>query len=88
MRKVKNWFKENYPLLAFLSACIVFIAIIIIATFTCVNQVMKNHNKSVAELYNDGICPNDNTHYELRGIDDDLYIYVCPECYGEVGIYK
>lgn len=42
-----------------------------------------------ASDWNDGICPNCNVRYELRGAAGDLHLkyYVCPECGKEVERY-
>lgn len=46
-------------------------------------------NSCSASDWNDGICPNCNIRYELRGAAGDLHLkyYVCPECGKEVERY-
>lgn len=46
-------------------------------------------NSCSASDWNDGICPNCNVRYELRGAAGDLHLkyYVCPECGKEVERY-
>lgn len=51
--------------------------------------LMLATNSCSASDWNDGICPNCNVRYELRGAAGDLHLkyYVCPECGKEVERY-
>lgn len=46
-------------------------------------------NSCSASDWNDGICPDCNVRYELRGAAGDLHLkyYACPECGKEVERY-
>lgn len=37
--------------------------------------------------WNNGICPDCNVRYELRGAQYMMKLYACPECGKEVGRY-
>ena len=60
---------------------IIFIMLAIIVLF------VLGANACTADKWNDGICPNCNIRYELRGISDAMKYYACPECGQEVGRY-
>lgn len=51
--------------------------------------IVVGTNSCSASDWNDGICPNCNVRYELRGAAGDLHLkyYVCPECGKEVERY-
>ena len=42
--------------------------------------------KSNTILWNDGICPNCKTNWELRGVYKSKKYYVCPHCHQEITI--
>lgn len=44
-------------------------------------------NSCSASDWNNGICPNCEVRYELRGLSQGLSAYACPECGKEVKIY-
>ena len=37
-----------------------------------------------AKEWNDGMCPDCNTRYELRGVYKGTHYYACPDCGNEV----
>lgn len=41
-------------------------------------------NSCSTTTWNNGICPECGTSYELRGVSDGLKYYVCPQCKEEV----
>lgn len=44
-------------------------------------------NFCAAPTWNNGVCPDCETRYELRGISNGLKYYACPECGEEVVKY-
>lgn len=44
-------------------------------------------NSCSASDWNNGICPNCEVRYELRGLSQGLSAYACPECGKEVKRY-
>ena len=56
--------------------CIVFMFLIVFGTNAC-----------SASTWNDGICPDCEVRYELRGASKGLKYYACPECGQEVARY-
>lgn len=44
-------------------------------------------NSCSASDWNNGICPNCEVRYELRGMSNGLRAYVCPNCGKEVFRY-
>jgi PHP family Zn ribbon phosphoesterase len=59
--------------------------IIIIAVIAILAAIFTNAAHSGS--WNNGICPNCNIRYELRGVSDRLKYYSCPECGKEVNKY-
>lgn len=49
--------------------------------------IMFGTNACTASDWNDGVCPNCDTRYELRGASRGLKYYACPECGKEVERY-
>lgn len=45
------------------------------------------HNTSTQDVWNNGICPDCEVRYELRGVSKYLSYYACPECGQEVSRY-
>lgn len=41
-------------------------------------------NACTAKEWNDGVCPDCNTRYELRGVYKGTRYYACPDCGNEV----
>lgn len=62
---------------------------ILIAAIAILIFLMMGTNSCSESDWNDGICPNCNVRYELRGAAGDLHLkyYVCPECGKEVERY-
>lgn len=44
-------------------------------------------NTCSSDKWNNGICPQCNVRYELRGASRGLKYYACPECGREVSRY-
>lgn len=44
-------------------------------------------NSCSASDWNNGVCPNCEVRYELRGMSNGLRAYVCPNCGKEVFRY-
>lgn len=44
-------------------------------------------NSCHASDWNNGICPNCEVRYELRGVSQGFKYYACPNCGKEVGRY-
>ena len=44
-------------------------------------------NSCSASTWNEGVCPDCEVRYELRGVSNGLKYYACPECGGEVERY-
>lgn len=59
------------------------ILLLIVLTF----GLMFGVNSCSASIWNDGICTNCETRYELRGVSKGLKYYACPDCGQEVGRY-
>ena len=45
-------------------------------------------NACSASTWNDGVCPDCETRYELRGVSRGYKYYSCPECGQEVQRYQ
>lgn len=56
----------------------------IILCFVLAIAIIIGVNSCSAETWNDGICPDCEIRYELRGASKGLKYYVCPECGQEV----
>lgn len=59
----------------------------IIICFLLVLAIAFGTNSCSAETWNDGICPNCEVRYELRGVSKGFKYYACPECGQEVSRY-
>lgn len=59
----------------------------IIICFVLIFALMFGVNSCSAETWNDGICPDCEIRYELRGASRGLKYYACPECGQEVNRY-
>lgn len=46
--------------------------------------ILLGVNACTAHDWNDGICPECHTRYELRGASRGLKYYACPKCGNEV----
>ena len=66
---------DNYELLTIL-ICIVLIICMVFGFNAC-----------TASEWNDGICPECETRYELRGVSKYMKYYSCPNCGNEVSRY-
>lgn len=58
-----------------------------IIIFALVFLMMFGFNSCSASTWNDGICPECEVRYELRGASRGLKYYACPECGQEVERY-
>ena len=56
--------------------CVILILLLIFGTNSC-----------SASKWNDGICPDCEARYELRGASNGLKYYSCPDCGEEVERY-
>ena len=65
----------------------VFSVLTIIICFVLVFAIMIGFNCCFASDWNDGVCPECETRYELRGVSKYVKYYVCPECGKEVPRY-
>jgi hypothetical protein len=61
--------------------------IIIIICFALIFAMIFGLNSCSASTWNDGICPDCEVRYELRGASRGLKYYSCPECGQEVERY-
>jgi hypothetical protein len=59
----------------------------VIICFILVFALILGFNSCSAETWNDGICPNCEVRYELRGASRGMKYYACPECGQEVQRY-
>ena len=66
-----------------LIARLIMIAICLALVFA----IMFGTNCCSASMWNDGICPNCEIRYELRGASQGLKYYSCPKCGTEVERY-
>ena len=75
-----SYYSRNYRSsdgsLATILICIGLMFLIIFGTNAC-----------SASTWNDGICPDCEVRYELRGASKGLKYYACPECGQEVERY-
>ena len=59
----------------------------IIILFALVFLIMFGFNTCTHTEWNNGICPECHTRYELRGVSKYMKYYACPECGNEVSRY-
>lgn len=75
-----SYYSRNYKSsdgsLTIIFICIVLTFLIVFGTNAC-----------SASTWNDGICPDCEVRYELRGASKGLKYYACPECGQEVERY-
>ena len=58
-----------------------------IICFILVFAIMFGVNACSAPVWNNGMCPDCEVRYELRGASRGLKYYACPECGQEVERY-
>lgn len=56
----------------------------IIVSFILIIAMIFGFNACTASTWNNGICPNCNVRYELRGVSRGIKYYICSECGQEV----
>ena len=61
--------------------------VVIIDCILIVIFLITTVNSCSASDWNNGICPNCEVRYELRGYSQGLSAYACPECGKEVRKY-
>lgn len=61
--------------------------VVIIGCILIVIFLITTVNSCSASDWNNGICPNCEVRYELRGLSQGLSAYACPECGKEVRRY-
>lgn len=61
--------------------------VVIIGCILIVIFLITTVNSCSAPDWNNGICPNCEVRYELRGLSQGLSAYACPECGKEVRRY-
>ena len=61
--------------------------IIMVICIAAVFLLVFGMNSCSASKWNDGICPDCEVRYELRGASQGLKYYSCPECGAEVERY-
>lgn len=76
MSYYSNSYSNNDGSWATIIICIILIFAIVLGTNSC-----------SAPTWNDGICPECETRYELRGASRGLKYYACPDCGQEVERY-
>jgi hypothetical protein len=59
----------------------------IILCFVLVFAIMFGVNSCSSTTWNDGVCPDCEVRYELRGVSKGLKYYSCPGCGQEVQRY-
>ena len=59
----------------------------VIICFVLVFAIMFGVNSCSDSTWNDGVCPDCEIRYELRGVSKGLKYYACPECGQEVQRY-
>ena len=62
----------------------------LIITLICIALcvfIILGFNTCTASEWNDGICPECHTRYELRGVSKYMKYYSCPDCGNEVSRY-
>lgn len=61
--------------------------VVIIGCILIVIFLITTVNSCSASDWNNGICPNCEVRYELRGYSQRISAYACPECGKEVRRY-
>lgn len=61
--------------------------VVIIGCILIVIFLITTVNSCSASDWNNGICPNCEVRYELRGYSQGISAYACPECGKEVRRY-
>ena len=59
----------------------------VVLLFILAIGIIVGANYCTAETWNNGICSDCETRYELRGVSRGLKYYSCPECGQEVQRY-
>ena len=59
----------------------------VIICFALVFLIMFGFNTCTYAEWNNGICPECHTRYELRGVSKYMKYYACPDCGNEVERY-
>jgi hypothetical protein len=59
----------------------------VIICFVLVFLIMFGFNTCTYAEWNNGICPECHTRYELRGVSKYMKYYACPDCGNEVERY-
>ena len=59
----------------------------IVVIILIVIAMMFGLNACTDEAWNDGMCPDCDTHYILHAASQGLKYYACPECGKEVSRY-
>lgn len=72
----KNMDEDTKYSIAAIVGCILIVVFLITTVNSC-----------SAYDWNNGICPNCEVRYELRGLSQGLSAYACPECGKEVRRY-
>ena len=72
----KNIDEDTKYSIAVIVDCILIVVFLITAVNSC-----------SASDWNNGICPNCEVRYELRGLSQGLSAYACPKCGKEVRRY-
>ena len=62
-------------------------AITLIIAIVIILLLIFGTNSCSASKWNEGICPDCEVRYELRGASQGLKYYSCPECGNEVNRY-
>lgn len=61
--------------------------ITIIVAIAIISILFLGTNSCSASTWNEGVCPDCEVRYELRGASQGLKYYACPECGLEVQRY-
>ena len=61
--------------------------IIVIICLILIFAIVIGFNSCSAKTWNDGVCPDCEVRYELRGASRGLKYYACPECGREIQRY-
>ena len=70
---------DNYGCLTSIISIVLALALLIMVTLGI--------NSCTAETWNDGVCAECETRYELKAASQGLKYYACPECGQEVKRY-